>query len=59
MRGCSSKWRFLFPLLLVLGVGAIGGCATTNTDSTNTAEIPWTKPQVWENGLPSSMSEGR
>jgi hypothetical protein len=44
-------------LVLALTVLALGGCATT--DSENRSERPWNSPKGWENGLPSSMTEGR
>lgn len=53
MRGIVSNSRCLFLLLLVLAVGALAGCAST--ESENQSERPWNAPQGWENGLPSSM----
>ncbi len=49
--------RALSLLLLVLTVLAVAGCSTT--DSENASERPWNSPKSWENGLPSSMMEGR
>jgi hypothetical protein len=49
--------RALFLLLLTLTVLALAGCSTT--DSENLSERPWNGPKNWENGLPSSMMEGR
>ena len=52
------RGRFpLFLLLLSLGTLVLGGCATTESD--NVSERPWDQPKSWENGLPSSMFEGR
>ena len=50
--------RAIFLLLLTLTVLALAGCSTT-TDSENASERPWDSPKSWENGLPSSMMEGR
>jgi hypothetical protein len=49
--------RPIFFLLLTLTVMALAGCSTT--DSENASERPWDSPKNWENGLPSSMMEGR
>jgi len=43
-------------IALVLYAVALSGCAT---DSENLSGRPWNSPQTWENGLPSSMTEGR
>jgi hypothetical protein len=51
------NFRAAFLLLLVLGSIALSGCATT--ESENMSERPWNTPKSWENGLPSSMTEGR
>ena len=40
---------------LLLG---ITGCASTE-DSENNSVRPWNTPMGWENGLPSTMQEGR
>jgi len=54
----SSVTRLRLALLLVLALTglALGGCAS---DSENMSERPWDAPKSWENGLPSSMMEGR
>ena len=44
-------------LLLLLGILAITGCASTESD--NLSARPWNSPKSWENGLPSAMTEGR
>jgi len=49
--------RAIFLLLLTSTVLALAGCSTT--DSENRSERPWNSPKGWENGLPSSMMEGR
>ncbi len=45
---------------LILGLVALGlaGCASTQ-DSENASVRPWNTPKGWENGLPSTMQEGR
>lgn len=43
--------------LLVL-VLSLTGCASTQ-DSENASVRPWNAPMGWENGLPSTMREGR
>jgi hypothetical protein len=45
-------------LLLVLVTLGVSGCASTD-ESTNASVRPWNAPQGWENGLPSTMTEGR
>jgi hypothetical protein len=47
----------VFLLVLTLAALVLGGCATA--DSENASERPWDGPKSWENGLPSSMTEGR
>jgi hypothetical protein len=49
--------RAIFLLLLATALLSLAGCSTT--DSENASERPWDRPQSWENGLPSSMMEGR
>ena len=55
LRWRNFRWGFL--LLLALGSLWLGGCATDDLQSDN--ERPWDSPKGWENGLPSSMTEGR
>ena len=57
--GRSQMTRAGGWLLLVIALAAIGlsGCATP--ESENISERPWNSPKGWENGLPSSMTEGR
>ncbi|MGA2866531.1 MAG: hypothetical protein ABSF95_18815 [Verrucomicrobiota bacterium] len=57
MKNLLAHPRAVLLLLLALTVLALGGCATT--DSENLSERPWNSPKSWENGLPSSMTEGR
>ncbi len=57
------KALFLKPrtvLLALLAFVALGvtACATTQ-DSDNASVRPWNAPKGWENGLPSTMTEGR
>jgi hypothetical protein len=47
----------LLSLLVLLALG-VSGCASTE-DSQNASVRPWNAPQGWENGLPSTMTEGR
>ncbi len=53
MNVLSANLRWWFLLLLVLGAGALAGCAST--ESENMSERPWSTPQSWETGLPSGM----
>jgi hypothetical protein len=55
------KAATLRRLLLVLAVTApfiFTSCASTDS-SENASVRPWNAPMGWENGLPSSMTEGR
>jgi hypothetical protein len=56
MKRLSVRVVLCFSLLL-LGL-AISGCASTQ-DSNNASVRPWNAPMGWENGLPSTMQEGR
>ncbi len=56
MKRFSAHWVcFLFLALIALG---FSGCASTE-DSENASVRPWNTPKGWENGLPSTMTEGR
>ena len=57
MKLTLSNLRWVFLLLLTLGGLGLSGCASTEPD--NLSERPWNSPRGWENGLPSSMTEGR
>jgi len=46
----------LFVLAMVV-VGLASGCATT--ESENLSSRPWNSPTTWQNGLPTSINEGR
>ena len=50
----AGAWLFLILVLAALG---LSGCATP--ESENVSERPWNTPKSWENGMPSSMTEGR
>ncbi len=55
----SKSIQIRLCLLLLLSAMAIGlsGCATE--DPENASARPWNSPQSWENGMPSSLTEGR
>jgi len=57
MKRFLAKSYSALLLLLALGTLVLSGCATTDSD--NASERPWNQPKSWENGLPSSMTEGR
>jgi hypothetical protein len=57
VKGRIPNFRTLFFLILALAGMWLSGCAST--DSENLSERPWNSPKGWENGLPSSMTEGR
>jgi len=57
MKTLPGHSRSLFLLLLALGAMVMSGCASTEPD--NLSERPWNSPKGWENGLPSTMTEGR
>ena len=57
VRGQRFEFRWLFLFLLLLAVLGAAGCAST--ESENMSARPWNSPKSWENGLPSSMTEGR
>lgn len=48
-----------WALLLASAAAALGlsGCASTG-DTNNASVRPWNAPMGWENGLPSTMTEG-
>jgi hypothetical protein len=48
---------FCFLLLASTAVGVVG-CATSE-ESDNVSARPWNSPKGWENGLPSTITEGR
>jgi hypothetical protein len=52
----KSPKAFCLLLLALVALG-ISGCATT--ESENASARPWNAPKGWENGLPSSLYEGR
>lgn len=42
-------------LLLALGMFGLSGCFNANEDD---SEIPWTRPQSWENNAPGMGGRG-
>ena len=58
MRLCWRNFRWALLLLLALGSLGFSGCATTD-ELDHVSERPWDSPKGWENGLPSTMTEGR
>jgi hypothetical protein len=50
----KTIWFALALLALCLGAS---GCKTTESD--NLSSRPWNSPRSWENGLPTSINEGR
>ena len=42
--------------LLLVALTSLIGCASTDD---NLSSRPWNTPKTWENGLPSSIYEGR
>jgi hypothetical protein len=59
MKKRASISGLVLLLLLALSGFVLGGCATNSNDLDHVSERPWNQPVGWENGLPSSMSEGR
>jgi len=57
MRQMLSSSRIALALLLVLAALGLSACATNDPD--NASVRPWNSPVGWENGLPSTMTEGR
>jgi len=49
----------LFLLSLTLMMLVFGGSGCKTTESENLSSRPWNSPRGWENGLPSSINEGR
>ena len=54
LRVKTGVWLALTAVVAAIG---LSGCATP--ESENVSERPWNTPKSWENGLPSSMTEGR
>ena len=57
MKRVLTHSRLLLWFLLGSVLFVLSGCATT--DSENASERPWNAPKSWENGMPSTMMEGR
>ena len=51
----SQSWLLL--ILFASALMGLSGCSTG--DPENVSARPWNSPKSWENGLPSSMNEGR
>jgi hypothetical protein len=58
MKSLLSRSRAALLLLAVLAALGLNACSTTD-DSENASVRPWNAPKGWENGLPSTMTEGR
>lgn len=52
----NNKKRFTSVLLLVSGLALLAGCSHVKHRE---SERPWAQSQTWENGLPSTLYEGR
>jgi len=50
--------RWLLALLLASAVMSLTGCASDDKQPENMSERPWNAPTSWDNGLPSSLTEG-
>ena len=57
MKVSSFLVRPLALLFLALMALSLAGCASTDSDTLSSR--PWNSPKGWENGLPSTMMEGR
>jgi hypothetical protein len=51
------KFRVMMYLAVLAAASLLSGCATSETD--NASARPWNSPYGWENGLPSSLTEGK
>ncbi|MBI3880966.1 MAG: hypothetical protein HY301_13020 [Verrucomicrobia bacterium] len=55
----KSRWfQFLLLALALTGPLVLTGCMSDDAIEAR-SERPWNSPKSWENGLPSSMTEGR
>jgi hypothetical protein len=52
-----SLRSILFLLAFITAGFGLSGCATT--ESENASSRPWNSPTSWQNGLPTSINEGR
>jgi hypothetical protein len=50
--------RWLLALGLAAALMGLSGCSTDSPESDNRSERPWNAPTSWQNGLPSSLTEG-
>ena len=55
-RWLNRRWRWACCGLLLAALASLAGCAS-NEDTLSSR--PWNAPKAWENGLPSSIYEGR
>jgi len=54
----KANLRAIVFVLAVLAAGLVcSGCKTT--ESEDLSSRPWNAPTTWQNGLPSSLNEGR
>ncbi len=58
MKRIFANPRCALLVLLALIAMGVSACSTTE-DSENASVRPWNTPKGWENGLPSTMTEGR
>lgn len=52
------KLRWILLLLALAAPLMFSGCASADS-SENASVRPWNSPMGWENGLPTTMMEGR
>jgi outer membrane biogenesis lipoprotein LolB len=53
----NSRW--LLALMLASALMSLAGCSSdTSNEPANMSERPWNAPTSWDNGLPSSLTEG-
>ena len=50
--------RYVF-LILAVAAALLGGSGCKTAESENTSSRPWNSPTTWQNGLPTSINEGR
>jgi hypothetical protein len=55
-RWLNHRLRLVGWGLLLAAVTGVVGCASGDD---NISSRPWNTPKMWENGLPSSIYEGR
>ena len=57
MKSFTANLRWVLLLALTAMALGLSGCASTE-DGNNASVRPWNAPVGWENGLPSTMTEG-